>query len=188
MPVNLPNLVTLLRILLIPLIVGIFYLPDEWLSYEGKNIAATAIFIVAAITDWLDGYLARKLDQMSAFGAFFDPVADKLVVVGALIVLLYLKRVDMVVALIIIGREIAISALREWMAQLGQAKSVAVAFIGKLKTVLQMVAIPMLLFEDRLFGLIECHALGTVLIYVAAVLTVVSMLYYLRRAMPLIRG
>ena len=188
MPVNLPNLVTLLRILLIPLIVGIFYLPDEWLSYEGKNIAATAIFIVAAITDWLDGYLARKLNQMSAFGAFFDPVADKLVVVGALIVLLYLKRVDMVVALIIIGREIAISALREWMAQLGQAKSVAVAFIGKLKTVLQMVAIPMLLFEDRLFGLIECHALGTVLIYVAAVLTVVSMLYYLRRAMPLIRG
>ena len=188
MPVNLPNLVTLLRILLIPLIVGIFYLPDEWLSYEGKNIAATAIFIVAAITDWLDGYLARKLDQMSAFGAFFDPVADKLVVVGALIVLLYLKRVDMVVALIIIGREIAISALREWMAQLGQAKSVAVAYIGKLKTVLQMVAIPMLLFEDRLFGLIECHALGTVLIYVAAVLTVVSMLYYLRRAMPLIRG
>ena len=188
MPVNLPNLVTLLRILLIPLIVGIFYLPDEWLSYEGKNIAATAIFIVAAITDWLDGYLARKLDQMSAFGAFFDPVADKLVVVGALIVLLYLKRIDMVVALIIIGREIAISALREWMAQLGQAKSVAVAYIGKLKTVLQMVAIPMLLFEDRLFGLIECHALGTVLIYVAAVLTVVSMLYYLRRAMPLIRG
>ena len=188
MPVNLPNLVTLLRILLIPLIVGIFYLPDEWLSYEGKNIAATAIFIVAAITDWLDGYLARKLDQMSAFGAFFDPVADKLVVVGALIVLLYLKRIDMVVALIIIGREIAISALREWMAQLGQAKSVAVAYIGKLKTVLQMVAIPMLLFEDRLFGLIDCHALGTVLIYVAAVLTVVSMLYYLRRAMPLIRG
>ena len=188
MPVNLPNLVTLLRILLIPLIVGIFYLPDEWLSYEGKNIAATATFIVAAITDWLDGYLARKLNQMSAFGAFFDPVADKLVVVGALIVLLYLKRVDMVVALIIIGREIAISALREWMAQLGQAKSVAVAFIGKLKTVLQMVAIPMLLFEDRLFGLIDCHALGTVLIYVAAVLTVVSMLYYLRRAMPLIRG
>ena len=188
MPVNLPNLVTLLRILLIPLIVGIFYLPDEWLSYEGKNIAATAIFIVAAITDWLDGYLARKLDQMSAFGAFFDPVADKLVVVGALIVLLYLKRIDMVVALIIIGREIAISALREWMAQLGQAKSVAVAYIGKLKTVLQMVAIPMLLFEDSLFGLIDCHALGTVLIYVAAVLTVVSMLYYLRRAMPLIRG
>ena len=188
MPLNLPNLVTLLRILLIPLIVGVFYLPDAWLSVEGKNIAATGIFIFAAITDWLDGYLARKLNQMSAFGAFFDPVADKLVVVGALIVLLHLNRVDMVVALIIIGREIAISALREWMAQLGQAKSVAVAFIGKLKTVLQMVAIPLLLYEDPLFGLVDCHALGTVLIYVAAVLTVVSMLYYLRKALPLMRG
>ena len=188
MPLNLPNLVTLLRILLIPLIVGIFYLPDAWLSAEGKNIAATAVFIVAAITDWLDGYLARKLNQMSAFGAFFDPVADKLVVVGALIVLLKLGRVDMAVALIIIGREIAISALREWMAKLGQAKSVAVAFVGKLKTVLQMVAIPLLLFEDPLFGLIDCFALGTVLIYVAALLTVISMLYYLRQALPLARG
>ena len=188
MPLNLPNLVTLLRILLIPLIVGIFYFPDGWLSYEGKNIAATGVFIFAAITDWLDGYLARKLNQMSAFGAFFDPVADKLVVVGALIVLLYLNRVDMVVALIIIGREIAISALREWMARVGQARSVAVAFIGKVKTVLQMVAIPLLLFDDQLFGIVDCHALGTVLIYVAALLTVISMLYYLRRALPLVRG
>ena len=188
MPLNLPNLVTLLRILLIPLIVGIFYLPDDWLSFENKNIAATGVFIFAAITDWLDGYLARKLNQMSAFGAFFDPVADKLVVVGALIVLLHLNRVDMVVALIIIGREIAISALREWMARVGQAKSVAVAFIGKLKTVLQMVAIPLLLFGDELFGVVDCHALGTVLIYVAALLTVVSMLYYLRRALPLLKG
>jgi CDP-diacylglycerol--glycerol-3-phosphate 3-phosphatidyltransferase len=188
MPLNLPNLVTLLRIVLIPLIVGVYYLPESWLGYEGKNTAATAIFIVAALSDWLDGYLARKLNQMSAFGAFFDPVADKLVVVGALIVLLTLGRVDMVVGLIIIGREIAISALREWMAQLGQARSVAVAFIGKLKTTLQMVAIPLLLYEDPLFGLVDCHALGTVLIYVAAVLTVVSMLYYLRRALPLARG
>jgi cardiolipin synthase len=187
-PLNLPNLITLLRILLIPLIVGIFYFPDAWLSYGGKNIAATGVFIFAAITDWLDGYLARKLNQMSAFGAFFDPVADKLVVIGALIVLLYLNRVDMVVALIIVGREIAISALREWMATVGQAKSVAVAFIGKLKTVLQMVAIPLLLFGDQLFGVLDCHALGTVLIYVAALLTVISMLYYLRRALPLVRG
>jgi len=183
-PLNPPNLVTLLRILLIPLIVGVFYLPDAWLSWEGKNIAATAIFIFAAITDWLDGYLARRLNQISAFGAFFDPVADKLVVVGALIVLLYLNRVDMVVALIIIGREIAISALREWMARVGQAKSVAVAFIGKLKTVLQMVAIPLLLYGDELFGFLDCGALGTVLIYIAAILTVISMLYYLRRAIP----
>ena len=188
MPLNPPNLVTLLRIVLIPLIVGVFYLPDAWLSAEGKNFAATAIFIVAAITDWLDGYLARKLNQMSAFGAFFDPVADKLVVVGALIILLYLNRVDMVVGLIIIGREIAVSALREWMAQLGQAKSVAVAFVGKLKTTLQMIAIPLLLYEDPLFGIVDCHGLGTVMIYVAAVLTVVSMLYYLRKALPLMRG
>ncbi len=188
MPLNLPNLITLLRILLIPLIVGIFYLPDMWITDEGRNIAATAVFIVAAVTDWLDGYLARKLNQMSAFGAFLDPVADKLVVVGALIVLLQLGRVDMVVGLIIIGREIAISALREWMAQVGQAKSVAVAYIGKVKTVLQMVAIPLLLFEDRLFGVIDCYALGTVLIYVAALLTVISMLYYMRRALPLTRG
>ena len=188
MPLNLPNLVTLLRILLIPLIVGIFYVPDAWLSVEGKNLAATGVFIFAAITDWLDGYLARKLNQMSAFGAFLDPVADKLVVIGALIVLLYLNRVEMAVALIIIGREIAISALREWMARVGQAKSVAVAFIGKLKTVLQMVAVPLLLFEDRLFRVIDCYALGTVLINVAAVLTVISMLYYLRRALPLAQG
>jgi len=187
-PLNLPNLVTVLRILLIPLIVGVFYVPDTWLSYEAKNITATAVFIVAAISDWLDGYLARRLNQMSAFGAFLDPVADKLVVVGALIVLLKLGRVDMVVALIIIGRELAISALREWMATLGQGKSVAVAFIGKLKTVLQMVAIPMLLFDDHLFGIIDCYVLGTLMIYVAAVLTVVSMLYYLRRALPLLRG
>ena len=183
MPRNLPNYVTWCRILMIPLIVGVFYLPESWLQAENKNIAATAIFIAAAITDWLDGYLARVLDQMSAFGAFLDPVADKLMVAGALIVLLQLDRVEPLVALIIIGREIAISALREWMAQIGQGKSVAVAFIGKLKTVFQMIAIPLLLFHDPLFvGLLNCQFLGTILINVAAVLTVVSMLYYLRKA------
>jgi CDP-diacylglycerol--glycerol-3-phosphate 3-phosphatidyltransferase len=185
---NPPNVVTLVRILLIPLIVGVFYLPDGLLDGYGKNLASTVIFIVAAITDWLDGYLARKLNQMSAFGAFFDPVADKLVVVGALIILLYLGRLDMVVAVIIIGRELVISALREWMAQLGQAKSVAVAFIGKLKTTAQMIAIPLLLYQDPLFGVLDCQALGTVLINLAAVLTVISMLYYLRKALPLLRG
>jgi CDP-diacylglycerol--glycerol-3-phosphate 3-phosphatidyltransferase len=184
MPLNLPNLVTWLRILLIPLIVGVYYLPEDVLSYNGQNVAATAIFIVAALTDWLDGYLARVLNQMSAFGAFLDPVADKLVVVAALIVLLKLGRVDMVVGLIIIGREIAISALREWMARVGQSKSVAVAFIGKVKTVGQMIAIPMLLFDGMLFGIVDCQWTGTILINVAAVLTVVSMLYYMRRAMP----
>jgi cardiolipin synthase len=180
-PLNVPNLVTFSRIVLIPLIVGIFYVPDEWLSFSAKNYAAAAIFIVAAVTDWLDGYLARRLNQMSAFGAFLDPVADKLIVVGALVVLVYLARVDPLVALIIIGREIAISALREWMAVLGQGKSVAVAFIGKLKTVSQMVAIPLLLYHDPLFGVIDSQWLGTVLISVSAVLTVVSMLYYLRK-------
>ena len=183
MPLNVPNLVTLSRIVLIPLLIGIYYLPDQWLSWEGRNITSTAVFILAGITDWLDGYLARRLNQASAFGAFFDPVADKLIVVAALLVVLYLGRVDMLVALIIIGREIAISALREWMAKVGQAASVAVAFIGKLKTVVQMVAIPLLLFHDPLLGL-DCQWLGTILINVAAVLTVASMLYYLRKALP----
>jgi len=184
MPVNIPNLITWSRILLIPLIVGVYYLPEEWLSYPAQNVVATAIFIFAAVTDWLDGYLARVLNQMSAFGAFLDPVADKLVVVAALIVLLKLGRVDMVVGLIIIGREIAISALREWMARVGQSRSVAVAFVGKVKTAGQMIAIPMLLFDGMLFGLIDCQWLGTILINIAAVLTVVSMLYYMRQAMP----
>jgi CDP-diacylglycerol--glycerol-3-phosphate 3-phosphatidyltransferase len=183
MLLNVPNLITYSRIVLIPLIVGIFYLPDSWLSYENKNITACAIFTFAAVTDWLDGYLARKLNQMSAFGAFLDPVADKLIVVGALVVLLHLARVDPLVALIIVGREIAISALREWMAKVGQAASVAVAFVGKLKTVAQMVAIPLLLFQGELLG-VDCQWLGTILINVAAVLTVLSMLYYLRKALP----
>ena len=182
---NVPNLVTLSRIILIPLIIGIYYVPFDWLSDQQKNAAATVIFIVAAATDWLDGYLARRLNQLSAFGEFLDPVADKLIVAGALIILVYLQRADMLVALIIIGREIAISALREWMAKVGQAKSVAVAFIGKLKTVSQMIAIPLLLYHDELvLGLPDAQWLGTVLINVAAVLTVASMLYYLRQALP----
>jgi cardiolipin synthase len=188
MPLNIPNLVTWLRILLIPLMVGLFYVPDAWLSYEDRNLTATVVFIVAALTDWLDGYLARVLNQTSAFGAFLDPVADKLMVAAALIVLLQLGRVDAVVSLIIIGREIAISALREWMAKVGQAKSVAVAFVGKVKTVSQMIAIPLLLYREELFGRIPCLWLGTVLINVAAVLTVISMLYYLRRAIPRAAG
>jgi cardiolipin synthase len=183
MLLNVPNLVTLSRIILIPLLIGIYYLPEHWLTWQRQNVASTAIFILAGITDWLDGYLARRLNQMSAFGAFLDPVADKLIVVTALMVLLYLGRVEMLVALIIVGREIAISALREWMAKMGQAASVAVAFIGKLKTVAQMIAIPLLLYYDQLLGL-DCQWLGTILINVAAVLTVISMLYYLRKALP----
>jgi CDP-diacylglycerol--glycerol-3-phosphate 3-phosphatidyltransferase/cardiolipin synthase len=182
---TIPNLITLSRIILIPLIIGLYYLPFEWLSEHEKNLVATIVFILAAATDWLDGYLARRLNQMSAFGEFLDPVADKLIVAGSLIVLVWLQRVDMLVALIIIGREIAISALREWMAKVGQAKSVAVAFIGKLKTVSQMVAIPLLLYHEELvFGLPDAQWLGTVLINIAAVLTVASMLYYLRKALP----
>ncbi|OGA08554.1 MAG: CDP-diacylglycerol--glycerol-3-phosphate 3-phosphatidyltransferase [Betaproteobacteria bacterium RIFCSPHIGHO2_12_FULL_69_13] len=184
MLLNAPNLITLSRIVLIPLIVGIYYLPADWLALETKNLAATSVFILAAVSDWLDGYVARRLNQVSAFGEFLDPVADKLIVVGALIVLLQLERVEAVVALIIIGREIAVSALREWMAKVGRAKSVAVAFIGKLKTVSQMIAIPLLLYHDAAFGLLEAQWLGTILINVAAVLTVVSMLYYLRKALP----
>jgi CDP-diacylglycerol--glycerol-3-phosphate 3-phosphatidyltransferase len=184
---NVPNLVTMSRIILIPLIIGIYYIPADWLSMDWKNQLATAVFILAAVTDWLDGYLARRLNQMSAFGAFLDPVADKLIVAGALIVLVQLGRVDALVALIVIGREIAISALREWMAKVGQAKSVAVAFIGKLKTVSQMIAIPLLLFHESLLGLVDCQWLGTLLINVAAVLTVISMLYYLRKALPFAR-
>ncbi len=184
MILNVPNVITLSRIILIPLIIGVYYLPTDWLALDRRNTAAAAVFILAAATDWLDGYMARRLNQMSAFGAFLDPVADKLIVVGALIVLLQLDRVESVVALIVIGREIAISALREWMAKVGQSKSVAVAFIGKLKTVSQMVAIPLLLFHDPLLGLVDCQWLGTVLINVSAVLTVMSMLYYIRKALP----
>ena len=185
MILNIPNLITLSRIVLIPLLIGIYYLPSDWLTDGNKDVTATVIFIVAGISDWLDGYLARRLNQMSAFGAFLDPVADKLIVVAALIVLMRFDppRVHDIVALIIIGREVAISALREWMAKVGQATSVAVAFIGKLKTVSQMIAIPLLLFHDRLFG-VDCQWWGTILINIAAVLTVASMLYYLRKALP----
>ena len=188
MPMNWPNLVTWLRIVMIPLIVGVYYLPDAWLSPQAQNVTATAIFVFAAVTDWLDGYLARALDQMSAFGAFLDPVADKLIVVGALIVLVQLGRVDAVVALIIIGREIAISALREWMAHIGASRSVAVHMLGKAKTLVQMVAIPFLLYEGALFGVVDTLIWGTVLIWIAAVLTIWSMIYYMRRALPEIRA
>jgi len=185
MPLNLPNLLTWLRIILIPLFVGIFYFEKSWVSGSNQNLVATVIFVAAAVTDWLDGWLARKLNQTSAFGAFLDPVADKLMVAAALITLVQLGRVDAIIALIIIGREIAISALREWMAQLGDTKSTAVSFLGKLKTVTQMVAIPMLLYHDRL-GPLDPRFVGTWLIYIAAALTLISMGYYLKAALPTI--
>jgi len=187
MPLNLPNILTLLRILAIPLFVAVLYFPEEWLTQRQANIIATVIFVAAAITDWFDGWLARKWNQMSAFGAFLDPVADKLMVAAALIVLVELGRADAIVALIIIGREITISALREWMAQIGEAKSVAVAFVGKMKTVAQLVAIPFLLYNDFLFGLIDCRIAGRFFIWVAAVLTMWSMVFYLKAAWPLLQ-
>ena len=180
---TLPNLLTWLRIVLIPLFVGIFYFEKSWVSLPNQNLVATSIFTLAAITDWFDGWLARKLEQTSEFGAFLDPVADKLMVAAALIVLLQLGRVDAIVVLIIIGREIAISALREWMAQLGESKSVAVSFIGKVKTAFQMIAIPLLLYDDTL-GAFDPHRVGTWLIWAAALLTLISMVYYLKMALP----
>ena len=183
MPLNIPILLTWLRIILIPLLIGVYYVPEAWVQGIGRNLAATLIFVVAAVTDWLDGYLARRWHQTSAFGAFLDPVADKLMVAAALIVLVQLGRLDAVLAMIIIGREITISALREWMARIGAHKSVAVSMIGKVKTTAQMIAIPMLLYFTPLYG-VDIHQAGTWLIYVAAVLTLWSMGYYMRMAWP----
>ena len=185
---TIPTIMTWARIFAIPLIVGVFYLPEAAASQAERNLIATVMFVVFALTDWLDGYLARKLNQTSAFGAFLDPVADKFLICACVLVLVHLQRTDVFVALIIIGREIAISALREWMAQIGASKSVAVHMIGKLKTVVQMVAIPFLLFDGKLLGFIDTHQWGVVLIWIAAVLTVWSMVYYLQMALPEIRA
>jgi CDP-diacylglycerol--glycerol-3-phosphate 3-phosphatidyltransferase/cardiolipin synthase len=183
MPFNLPIFLTWLRIVAIPLLVLIFYLPADWLSVPEQNLCATVLFVGAAITDWADGYLARRLNQTSAFGAFLDPVADKLIVAAALLILVQLERADAVVATIIIGREITISALREWMAKIGAARNVAVSMLGKIKTTAQMLAITLLLYHEPIFG----HAvqrLGSLLLWIAALLTLWSMAYYLRRAWP----
>jgi len=177
-------LLTWARIAMVPLVVGVFYLPDGWISPSWKNITACSLFTLAAITDAFDGYLARRYGQTSQLGAFLDPVADKLMVCAALVVLVSLQRVDSVVALVIIGREIAVSALREWMARVGASRSVAVSSLGKIKTIAQMIAIPVLLLHDPLFGVIDLQPIGTALIYLAAVLTTYSMLYYLKLAWP----
>jgi len=173
------------RIAAIPLIVGVFYLPIE---PANRNLIATVMFVVFAATDWLDGFLARRLNQVSAFGAFLDPVADKFLVCACVLVLVHLGRADVFVGLIIIGREIAISALREWMAQIGASGSVAVHMIGKLKTTAQMVAIPFLLYDGLLFGVIDTHLWGVWLIWLAAIMTIWSMIYYLQKALPEIRA
>ena len=179
-----PTILTWTRIVAIPLIVGVFYLG---LPTPVQNLVATVMFVAFALTDWLDGFLARRLNQTSAFGAFLDPVADKFLVCASLLVLVHLGRADVFVALIIIGREIAISALREWMAQIGAARSVAVHMLGKVKTTVQMVAIPFLLFDGRLFDVLDTGLWGRWLIWISAILTVWSMAYYLRKALPEIR-
>jgi CDP-diacylglycerol--glycerol-3-phosphate 3-phosphatidyltransferase len=183
---TIPTIMTWTRIVAIPLIIGVYYLDS--LSVATQNLIATVLFVLFAFTDWLDGFLARKLNQTSAFGAFLDPVADKFLVCAALLMLVQMDRVNVLVALIIIGREIAISSLREWMAQIGASKSVAVHMVGKLKTTVQMVAIPFLLYNGTLFGVIDTRLWGAVLIVVAAVLTVWSMVYYMQKALPEIRA
>ncbi len=197
MTCNIPTMLTWLRILLIPIFVGAFYWPEnlrtlgEMPSHQ-VNVFATTVFIIAAVTDWLDGYLARYLKQTSAFGAFLDPVADKLMVAAALIVLVEFGRVGAIVSLIIIGREIAISALREWMAGEGQRSSVGVAMIGKVKTAVQMLAIILLLYWDDMdlgaLGVMKTQDVGHVLIVLAAFLTLLSMAYYLRAALPKLKA
>jgi cardiolipin synthase len=182
---TIPTMLTWLRIVAIPVIIVVFAMP---LDAGTRNLVATVLFVAVALTDWADGYLARKLGQTSAFGAFLDPVADKFLVCACLLVLVEMGRVDTLVALVIIGREIAISALREWMAQIGASRSVAVHIVGKLKTTVQMVAIPFLLYDGWLFGVLDTAAWGTALIYAAAVLTIWSMVYYLRKAIPEIRA
>lgn len=171
------NQLTLLRIILIPLFVVVFYLPLHW-----AHIACAVIFAVAAVTDWLDGYVARKYNQSTPFGAFLDPVADKLMVAIALLLLVSIHHDSawfVAAAAVIVGREIIISALREWMAELGQRASVAVSYIGKIKTTLQMLAILVLLMDLQ-----ELYWLGYIALAGAAVLTLWSMILYLRAASP----
>ena len=184
---SIPNTLTWLRILVIPLLVGIYYTPESWFALHERNLIATVMFTGAALTDWLDGYLARRLGQTSAFGAFLDPVADKLMVAAALIVLVELGRADAWIAVVIIGREITISALREWMARVGRSRSVAVNMLGKIKTVAQMIAIPLLLYADPIRAVgpwFNPRQIGTWLIFAAALLTLASMFYYLKLALP----
>jgi CDP-diacylglycerol--glycerol-3-phosphate 3-phosphatidyltransferase len=179
---NFPLALTWLRIVAIPLFVAVLYFPEDWLSERTANVVSMWIFIAAAVTDWADGWLARRWNMTTAFGAFLDPVADKLMVAAALIVLAELGRVYGIVALIIIGREITVSALREWMAQIGQSKSVAVNILGKVKTVTQLVAIPFLLYNGVLFGLFHTSPVGQILIWLAALVTLLSMVVYLKAA------
>jgi CDP-diacylglycerol--glycerol-3-phosphate 3-phosphatidyltransferase len=178
---NIPNILTMLRVALIPVLVALAYLPYDW-----RFLVSALVFLLAAITDWFDGYLARRLNQSTAFGRFLDPVADKLMVAAALVILVqwHHDRVLVVIsAIIIVSREITISALREWMAELGKRASVAVSYMGKLKTTMQMTAITVLLLNNEALNMY----LGFPLLIVAAALTLWSMVIYLRAAWPHLR-
>ncbi|MBK1640668.1 CDP-diacylglycerol--glycerol-3-phosphate 3-phosphatidyltransferase [Chromatium okenii] len=181
---NLPNLLTLLRIILIPVFVVVFYIDAPWAAY-----AAAAVFGIAALTDWLDGYLARRWAQTSPLGAFLDPVADKLMVAVALVVLLQAdpRLLLALPVMVIIGREITVSALREWMAEIGARATVAVSQLGKVKTTLQMISIALLTLRESMLGA-WVYPLGLVLLYVAALLTLWSMVVYLSAAWPCLSG
>ena len=187
MAFNLPNLLTWQRILAIPLLVCVYLVPFDAWGEHSRNLVATILFILASITDWLDGWLARRLGQQTELGAFLDPVADKLLVCVALVMLLDLGRINAGIAIIIIGREITISALREWMASIGARKSVAVNWMGKVKTAVQMLAIPILLYHDPI-GSFDCQYWGSWMITLAAIQTFISMVYYLKQAWPQLRG
>lgn len=175
-----PNFLTLLRILLIPFFVFCYYVPFHHIPF--RDIVATLIFLTAALTDLLDGYFARVLNQSSRLGSFLDPVADKLLVVSALCILLHLGRLPAWVIIVIVSREIAVSALREWMAILGQSNSVAVCFMGKLKTVCQLSAIPLALVNISVCHFPSTLLIGQILMFVAVFLTLVSMVIYMRSA------
>jgi len=176
--INTPTLLTLLRIALIPVFVLFFYMPVWW-----SHIAATTIFSIAAITDWLDGYLARKLGQTSAFGAFLDPVADKLMVAVALVLIVQSEPTIWLAipSAVIIGREITVSALREWMAEIGKSSKVAVSQLGKIKTTAQLTALIVLIYKEPLWGL-PMREIGIISLYLAAILTLWSMMAYLSKA------
>ncbi|WP_295477784.1 CDP-diacylglycerol--glycerol-3-phosphate 3-phosphatidyltransferase [uncultured Sutterella sp.] len=181
---NVPMVLTWIRIALIPVVIGVFYIPDGILADHWQNVIACVVFVVAAVTDALDGFLARRYEGWATrMGAFLDPIADKLLVAAALVALVGLDRCDMAVAMIIIGREITVTGIREWMAKIGESGRVKVNWYGKTKTIAQMTAIPCLLWSDPVFG-IPVATIGTGLIFIAAILTIYSMYVYLRAAAP----
>ncbi|MDE2308050.1 MAG: CDP-diacylglycerol--glycerol-3-phosphate 3-phosphatidyltransferase [Xanthomonadaceae bacterium] len=191
MRINLPTWLTLFRVALLPVMVAVFYLP-----FPGHNITAAIVFVLAAFTDWLDGYLARRMNLTSAFGAFLDPVADKLMVTVTLFLLVqshpsgnWSGVLMAITAAVIVGREISVSALREWMAEIGMSATVKVALIGKLKTVMQMVALVVLIVQhEKAASALRLYHIGEALLVIAGVLTIWSGLYYLRAAWPMLRG